>query len=234
MIAIVFVACRPSPEQSAVPAKPLPISLPDLSGMEPAVQQQMRDAFASMTMKREDPSTPPAVLGRAYGEMGDLFLAAEYVGAAEPCFLNAELLVPSEIRWPYFLGHVYRTRGEPAKAAAAFERALKLQPTDLAALVAGCRESRPGPARSSRSAFVRALTEQPQSVAALVGRVGRRWRNASTAGRSTSWSGRWRSIRARRWPAIPWAWRIVAWATPHARKPTFDSAAASRSDLPIR
>jgi tetratricopeptide (TPR) repeat protein len=171
IIAIVFVACRPSPEQPAARAKPLTISLPDLSGMEPSVQQQMRDAFASMTMKREDPSTPQAVLGRAYGEMGNLLLAAEYVDAAEPCFLNAELLVPSEIRWPYFLGHVYRTRGEPAKAAAAFERALKLGPTDLAALVwLGVVNLDLGRPEAAEALFVRALSEQPQSVAALVGR----------------------------------------------------------------
>jgi tetratricopeptide (TPR) repeat protein len=67
--------------------------------------------------------------------MGKLFIAAEYYDAAEACLRNAEQLVPGDMRWPYYLGHVYRYRSEPGKAAPFFERALALAPNDVASLI---------------------------------------------------------------------------------------------------
>ena len=67
-------------------------------------------------------------------------MAAEYFEAAESYYVLAQALAPSEIRWPYYLGHVYMTRGESAKSVASFERALRLRPTDVATLHAIVRE----------------------------------------------------------------------------------------------
>ena len=67
--------------------------------------------------------------------MGTLLLAAEYRQAAEPYLLNAQALDPTEIRWPYFLAHLYRLRGESANAIVWFERSLQLQPDSVATLV---------------------------------------------------------------------------------------------------
>ena len=81
------------------------------------------------------PETAPAMLAEAYGEMGRLLLAAEYLDAAEACFANAEGLAPADMRWPYFLGHVFRFKNDPVKAEARFARAVELAPNDVPALV---------------------------------------------------------------------------------------------------
>jgi len=127
-------AASTSSVQTSTPALP-PVALPDLSGMEPSVQQQMRDRSAALTAKIENAGTPPGDLAESYGAVGNLLLAAEYRDAAEAYYLHAQALAPNDMRWPYYLGHVYRLRGELAESAASFERALQLQPNDIAALV---------------------------------------------------------------------------------------------------
>src|SRR5205823_13138791 len=116
------------------------------------------------------PETQTVELGNAYGAMGKLLMAAEYFDAAESSYLNAQALVPTEARWPYYLGHVYRSRAEPAKSAASFERALQLQPSDVATLVwlggAYLEQNRP---EAAEPLFTKALSLQPRSVAALFG-----------------------------------------------------------------
>src|ERR1700687_966231 len=73
-----------------------PVSLPDLSRMEKSVQQQMDERYRTLTSKIDDHSTPTLELGKAYGEMGNLLLAAEYFEAAESCYLHAQALGPTE------------------------------------------------------------------------------------------------------------------------------------------
>src|SRR5947207_1029074 len=112
-----------------------PVLLPDLSRASKPVQDQLRERYGSLTLKMENAATPTAELGNEYGEIGKLLMAAEYRDAAEPCFLNAQALVPSDARWPYYLAHLYRQRSEPEKSAMFFEKALQLRPDHVAALV---------------------------------------------------------------------------------------------------
>ena len=138
--------------------------------MEKPVQQQMRERYASLMLKTSNPKTPATDLGHAYGEMGELLMAAEYPDAAEPCYLNAQALVPGEVRWPYYLGHLYRIRGEPAKSAASFERALELQPGDVATLVwLGGVYLDQDRAEAAEPLFTKAASLEPRSVAVLFG-----------------------------------------------------------------
>ena len=138
------------------------VSLPDLSNAEPSVRDQIKDAYASLVSKKQD--------ANAYGEMGKLLFAAEYLEAAESCFLNAQALAPSDARWPYYLGHLYKVRTETEKSAKAFERARELQPSDVATRVwlgnAYLDEDHPELAQPE---FRQALSLQPQSAAALSG-----------------------------------------------------------------
>ncbi len=142
--------------------------------MDPAVQQQLREAHDALRKKMSDGS-PPEQLAAAYGAIGNLFLAAEYFDAAESCYLNAEALAPREQRWPYYLGHVYRARGEAGRAAMAFERALAAGSADVATLVwFGNALLDEGRAGDALPLFTRALAIAPASVAALFGQ-GRAW-----------------------------------------------------------
>ena len=147
-----------------------PVSLPDLSRMEQAVQDQLREGYASLAVKIENPASTQAELGAAFGEMGRLFMAAEYYDAAEPCFVNAHTLVPTEERWPYYLGHVYRARHEPEKAAAFFEKSVQLRPDNEAILVwLGSTYLDLNRPTDASQHFLKALSLNPQSVPALFG-----------------------------------------------------------------
>src|SRR5262245_16496521 len=147
-----------------------PVSLPDVSRAADSVQEQLRARYASLTRAAENANTPAGVLGNEYGEMGKLLMAAEYREAAEPCFLNAQALMPSDIRWPYYLAHLYRLRGEPAKSAAYFESTLRLQPDDVAALVwLGSTYLVQGRPEAAEPLFTKALLLRPNLGAALFG-----------------------------------------------------------------
>jgi len=113
----------------------LPVALPNISSASPDVQARLRERYDSLTRAIHDPASSSSVRAEAYGEMGKLLLAAEYFDAAEACFVNAGTLVPSDIRWPYYLGHVYRRSTRNEQAADAFTRVLALQPNHVPALV---------------------------------------------------------------------------------------------------
>ena len=147
-----------------------PILLPDLSHMDEPVRAQLREHYESLELTRERAATPTAELGDAYGEMGKLLMAAEALDAAEPCYLNAQLLAPSDARWPYYLAHLYRIRGDLPKAEAMFEQVLRTRPDDVPALVwIGEVYLMQGRARAAEAVLTDALSLQPQSVAAMLG-----------------------------------------------------------------
>lgn len=147
-----------------------PVALPDLSRLAEPVQRQVRDRFASFSRKLENPATPREELAAAYGELGQLLLAAKFGDEAESCYRHAETLSPDDVRWPYVLGHVYLFKGDRTRAAAAFERAIALRPTDVVALVwlaeTHLDDGRP---EAAEPLFLKAASLQPGSAAALFG-----------------------------------------------------------------
>ena len=151
-----------------------PVSLPEISTVtQPAAREQLRDAYATLDARLKDPGAAPAELANRFGEMGRLLMAAEFVVAAEPFFQNAEALSPGDRRWPYYLGHVYRVRGDVNASASAFERALTLAPSDEATLVwLGDAYLNQGRLDAAQTALNKALAANPRSVAALY-RLGR-------------------------------------------------------------
>lgn len=147
-----------------------PVALPDLSRVSQSVQQQLRDGYRSLTARMGNPGSTDAELGLAYGEMGTLLMAAEYRDAAEPCLLNAQALVPTEIKWPYYLAHLYKVQGNSAKATTFFEQALRSKPDDVATLVwLGNGYLDQGRPADAEPVLMKALALQPRSVPALFG-----------------------------------------------------------------
>jgi len=129
-----MLACGPS----AQPAREAPlrgVTLPDVSGASQPVQKQLRDAYATMQQKVATTAAPAAERAVAYGDMGKLFLATEYLDAAEACFADAQVLGPDDPQWPYLLAQVYRRRNQPDKAVVMFERVLVLEPNHVPSLV---------------------------------------------------------------------------------------------------
>ena len=131
-------APRQAQEDEAAPAA---CTLPDLSRMHEATRTQLGDAYralevleprsgAGASAEAADPRR-----GDAHGALGMLLLAADYPGAAGRCLRNATRLAPGEFRWPYYLGHVHIRLGDLDRAVESLERALTIEPDDLAALV---------------------------------------------------------------------------------------------------
>lgn len=159
-------AARTAPDGTAL----RPVALPDISRMDEPVQQQMRSQFAVLTEQIEAPDTAPADLAAEYGRMGMLLQAAEYYDSAEPCLLNAQALAPNELRWPYFLGHLYKNVGRAEDSVEAFRRALELRPNDVPALVElGNLYLDQGRPDAAEPLFTRALAQPPRQVAVLAG-----------------------------------------------------------------
>src|SRR4029453_4019739 len=137
---------------------------PDLSQMDKAVQQQIGEQYQSLQSLIQNRAAP-SELARAYGNVGNLFMGANDLEGAEPYYLHAQALEPSEMRWPYYLGHVYMNRAELAKSIASFERALRLRPADLATLVwLGNVHLDQGEPELAEPLFAQALSQQPRVV----------------------------------------------------------------------
>ena len=138
--------------------------------MTASVQKQIRETHASLSAKIADRQTPIPSLADAYGGLGKLLTAADYPDAAEPCFLNARMLAPNDYRWPYYLAHLYRKRGEVEKARTSFETALQLRPGDVDTLVwlgdVALAQGRPDEAEPR---FSKALSLEPTSLSARFG-----------------------------------------------------------------
>ena len=170
----------PSPEARA----PRPeVSMPDISGAAPAVQSQLREVHAAMQQKVAAASSA-GELAAAYGDMGRLFLATEFLDSAETCFLNAQTLEPADPRWPYFLAHIHRRKNEPEKAAALFERVLALDPNHVGALIwLGDMRLVEGRPDAAEAPLAKALTLAPREAAALdrAGRAALARRDYATA-----------------------------------------------------
>src|SRR5215467_11589088 len=178
LLALVAGACSSKPEPPP-PAKEAPtytlrkITLPDLARAAPSVQQQLRDMYTSLQMKVDAPNTPTDQLALAYGQMGMLLMAAEYRDEAEAALLDAQTFNPRDPRWPYYLAHLYKTKGDAPKSAAAFTRALELKPDDVPTLVwLGDARLDEGKPDQAEPLFAKAAALQPTSVAAQYG-VGR-------------------------------------------------------------
>ena len=146
-----------------------PTPLPDLSDMTAAVRDQIRKRYSSLTAAIEHPGTI-SELSEAYGEMGNVLMAARYGDAPEPFYLNAQALAPSDRRWPYYLGHLYTTRGAFAQAAASFEQALALRADDVPTLISlGEVHLAQGRPEAAEPLLTQALSLQPGSVWARIG-----------------------------------------------------------------
>ncbi len=156
--------------QAAVPRGERPIKLPDLSSVQASVGAQIQERDAALAALRRTPDAPAADKAEAYGGLAMLLHAGEFYEAAEPAYLNAEDLAPTDARWPYLLGHLHKSRGEPDKALADFTRALELKPDDVPTLIwLGRLYLDHGEPAKAQPLFERARSLRPDVVAGIVG-----------------------------------------------------------------
>jgi tetratricopeptide (TPR) repeat protein len=162
-------ACSKTETATAPTRQIREVTLPDLSRMDATVQQQIRDRYASVIEARKN-GTGDADVSEKYGQYGMVLQAAEYFEAAEPAYLNAQTLAPNDLRWPYYLGHLYKSQGQTAKAIQAFTRSLELGPNEVATLIwLGRLYLEQGQPEMAEPLFVRAAALPPKNVAVLAG-----------------------------------------------------------------
>jgi tetratricopeptide (TPR) repeat protein len=167
-------ACRGNPATSerstqatGVDAPGVP-ALPDLSRLDESLQQRIRTEYAQLTTDRRRGAEDRA---EANGRMGMLLFAAEHAAAAEPFFTSARTLNPTDMRWPYYLGHLHLALRQPEKASTFFEESRRLQPKHVPSLVwlgdAYLTLGRPDEAERH---LAHAVEVEPSSAAAWLGR----------------------------------------------------------------
>ena len=145
-------------------------TLPDLSGLGDAVQQQIRQHHAAFPRAAARSAAPAQAQGLAVGTMGMILMAAWLTEEAEPCFQEAASLMPDEPRWPYFLAHLDRDRGDLAGAARYFDEVLEIVPDDLTTLYwLGDIRLEEGRAAEAVQLFERSLVIAPGSLSARYG-----------------------------------------------------------------
>ncbi len=93
---------------------------PDLSGLEGAVAAQISEMRSLAAAQDSDP--------RAWGDLGQAYLAYGFNDPAADCFAKASGLDPRDFRWPYLLGAARQAAGDLDGAADGFSQALKLAP----------------------------------------------------------------------------------------------------------
>jgi len=171
IVCLLILGCGSSSQPSSPPApKMLDVTLPDLSRMDPSVQEQVKQGYRSMLETIKKPGASTEERGRAYGSVGMLLQAGEYYDAAEPAYLNAQVLMPQEPRWPYFLAHLYKSEGNTAKSITAFSRVLEISPSDVPTLIwLGRGYLDQGQAEKAEPLFERARQLAPMVPSVLVG-----------------------------------------------------------------
>jgi tetratricopeptide (TPR) repeat protein len=105
----------------------LAVSPPDLSGLESAVAAQISEMRSLAAGQPAD--------ARAWGDLGQVYLAYGFNDPAADCFTKAAGLDPRDYRWPYLLGAAGQAAGRLDEAADAFTQALKLAPEAAAGWV---------------------------------------------------------------------------------------------------
>jgi tetratricopeptide (TPR) repeat protein len=169
-IAWLTIACSAPPSPATPGRALLAVSVPELTRVDAGVQEQVRQRYALLTERIASSRTSDTDLANAYGELGMVLQAAEYFEAAEPCYRNAQTLAPTEVRWPYYLGHLYKSKGDTHAAAAVFERVLQLRPEDVSTLIwLGRLYLDEGRTDAAQPLFARASAVAPGSVAVLAG-----------------------------------------------------------------
>jgi tetratricopeptide (TPR) repeat protein len=137
--------------------------------MDPSVQAQVKQRYAVLADKRKAGASGDE-LGTAYGEYAMLLHAAEYYEAAEPAYLNAQDLMPGDVRWPYYLGHVYKSTGKTETSIQSFRRAVDRSPSEIAALIwLGRLLLEQGQTDEAERLFQRASDLPPRNVAVMAG-----------------------------------------------------------------
>ncbi len=106
----------------------VPIPWPDLAKAESQVKEQIGPLRTALEQRQASSSPDPRAFAEDHGRVGVVFIAYEFLEAAEACFRNAGALAEEDPRWPYLLGYLLKMQGQLEEAAPLLELALALEP----------------------------------------------------------------------------------------------------------
>lgn len=110
------------------------IEIPELpaADLDPAVLGQLRGQREEV-LRLVRAGAPAAERAAAVGELARLFHAYGFAAEAEASYELARGLAPDELRWPYLLGQLLLTEGQPDRALDPLRDALAKKPDDVPA-----------------------------------------------------------------------------------------------------
>jgi tetratricopeptide (TPR) repeat protein len=123
LIAAAQVPADPSRSLVAVP-------LPVTTGADPAVVAALTETAAVVERSRVEAGAPPVALAAAYGHLGLVAQAHQFLEAAQAAYSNALVLQPGQPLWTYALGRTFEALGDLEGAAARFRAVLARVPDD--------------------------------------------------------------------------------------------------------
>ncbi|MEM1091373.1 MAG: tetratricopeptide repeat protein [Pseudomonadota bacterium] len=94
---------------------------PDPAGHPPHMRELLAQARERFEASASDSAS-------AYGELGMIYQANDFLQPARQAFETAQELAPADARWPYYLGMQAAREGRFADAEAAFSQSLEVNP----------------------------------------------------------------------------------------------------------
>ena len=148
---------------------------PDLSGVDPPVQEHIRTAQAALAAVLAQPNSSAAQRSQAFGDLGRIYQAYGFDDAALAAYKNAAQLGPQTFRWHYYSGYLQQRTGDLEAAQHSYQKAQALRPNDRYIMLRlGNLEFAANHLTSARSWFAKSMfakstTERNPSAAALAG-----------------------------------------------------------------
>ena len=147
-----------------------PVPHPALDSMEETVRVQLLQARRNLEELAAKDGGDAETLGRAFGELGEIYLVYDLTTAANAALGNAGELLPGEHRWPFLIGTIYEHDRELDLAIGKYDEARRLRPDYLPTLLRlGRVRLLHGDLDASREAYSAALRLDSGSAAAHAG-----------------------------------------------------------------
>jgi tetratricopeptide (TPR) repeat protein len=131
--AVVRLAVSLWPAVRIWPVRLVKVPDPKMDKLEPLPRSHIESMRRKLEAVLKDGSLSARQRAAAYGEMGKVYLAYEFLDAAAACLRNAGTLDPEDFRWPYLLARALDRNGQTAAGAAAMATALERMRKDVTA-----------------------------------------------------------------------------------------------------
>lgn len=170
LLLVLTAACTRDTLQAVERQQLQEIPYPKLESLEDLVRQQLEKKRGEVEAALAAPRASRKQLSEVFGRAGMLYHAYELWFAAEACYRNARQLDPADLRWPYYLGHLYRAEGEFERSAQSFHEALELQTDHVPSLFHLAEVERDqGRHDEAERLLERALGREPDCARCLIG-----------------------------------------------------------------